>query len=50
MADYKTLYYGLFNRVSDAIALLQEAQRDAEEQFISADDDNGIHLIPPDGE
>ena len=30
MSDYKTMYFTLFNRVTDAICLLQEAQREAE--------------------
>ena len=38
MADYKTLYYGLYNKISDAVAILIEAQWDAEDAFADADD------------
>ena len=35
MDDYKQMYCTLFNRVSDIIAELQQAQRQAEELYIS---------------
>ena len=35
MTDYKSLYYDLFNKVSDVINLLQEAQRDTEKDYVS---------------
>ena len=34
MPDYKSMYFQLFNRVSDAIDTLQKAQLDAEETYI----------------
>lgn len=47
MVSYKTLYFKLFNAITDALdapdfdaakALLQQAQIDAEELYISAND------------
>lgn len=35
MPDYQKMYLGLFNAVTDAIELLQKAQQDAEEIYIS---------------
>jgi hypothetical protein len=34
MTDYKSMYYKLFNRVSDAIEVLQLAQQESEKMFI----------------
>jgi len=39
MEDYKKEYFTLFNAVSDAIALLQEAQQKAEELYLARDED-----------
>ena len=33
MPDYKAMYFRLFNRVSDAIAILQAAQQEGEDTF-----------------
>ena len=38
MADYQKLYYVLFHAITDAIAILQKAQQDAEELYISAEE------------
>lgn len=38
MPDYRSMYYQLFNRVTDAINILQAAQRDGEEAFIESRD------------
>ena len=38
MADYQKLYYELFHAMTDAIAILQKAQQDAEELYISAEE------------
>ncbi len=38
MADYKKMYSILFNEMSKAIDILQQAQIKTEEMFISADD------------
>ena len=35
MPDYQKMYLGLFNAVTDAIELLQKAQQDVEEIYIS---------------
>ena len=36
MPDYKTMYFDLFNSVTDAIEMLSEAQRKAEETYINS--------------
>jgi len=43
MADYKSMYLRLFNRVSDTIAILQEAQQQTEESYV-------LDFPPPAGE
>ncbi len=41
MPDYKAMYFELFNSVSEAIEILCEAQKNAEEKYIeSADEDD----------
>jgi len=40
MADYQKMYTTLFNAMTNAITLLQEAQRETEELYISADTPN----------
>ena len=37
MPDYEKMYFELFNKITDAIELLKEAQRDAEEKFVSSE-------------
>ena len=36
MPDYKSMYLDLFNSITDAIEILREAQRKAEEIFINS--------------
>ncbi len=36
MPDYETMYKKLFNSVTDAIEMLQEAQKKAEEKYIES--------------
>lgn len=36
MPDYKTMYYKLFNSVTDAIEILKQAQLDVEEIYIDS--------------
>ena len=36
MPDFAAMYKKLFNSTTDAITILQEAQRETEEMFISA--------------
>jgi hypothetical protein len=38
MADYKNMYQRLFNAVTDSINILQKAQLDTEDTFISAEE------------
>ena len=38
MPDFAKMYRRLFNSQTDAIAILQQAQRDAEEMYISSPD------------
>ena len=45
MPDYKSMYYRLFNRVTDAIHVLQSAQKEAETAFIEDESDNILQLI-----
>lgn len=45
MPDYKTMYYQLFNKVTDAVRLLQEAQNDAEESYTQSGDRPIITLL-----
>jgi hypothetical protein len=39
MPNYEAMYFELFNKITDAIELLQKAQLDAEESYISGDAD-----------
>lgn len=45
MPDYKKLYFALFNAVTTAVSLLQDARRDAEETYI-AQEDAFLSLLP----
>jgi len=47
MPDYKSMYYRLFNRVSDAISVLQSAQQESEDAFIESQDEALIRLAEP---
>ena len=40
MTDYKGLYYQLFNKITDVIEELQEAQKQAEEMYINSEQDD----------
>jgi hypothetical protein len=46
MADYKKMYATLFNAQTDAITLLQQAQRTTEEMYMEAPETD-IRLMPP---
>jgi len=54
MPDYKAMYFRLFNRVSDAINILQAAQQEGEGAYI--EDQDGViiqlaeHLIEEENE
>lgn len=43
MPDYKKLYFELFNSITDVIEKLKQLQIDAEERFISDENNNEIH-------
>ena len=47
MPDYAKLYRHLFNAQTDAVNILQKAQREAEEMYLSAPDPE-IRLLRPD--
>jgi len=49
MADYKEMYLALFRKMTKAISLLQEAQQDAEEIYMSSREPN-IRVLTPDPE
>ena len=36
MPDYKSMYFDLFNSVTDAIEILSEAQKKAEETYVNS--------------
>ena len=38
MTDYKTMYYKLFNAITDAVEILQQAQKETEEIYINTSD------------
>ena len=40
MADYKAMYYKMFNKVSDVICDLQEIQQICEEMYIESEEEN----------
>lgn len=45
MPDYQKLHFALFNAVTTAVSLLQDAQRDAEETYI-AQEGAFLSLLP----
>ena len=46
MADYKKMYYHLFNKITDMIGDLQEVQKQAEELYLEQNDDTVIPELP----
>ena len=44
MADFKEMYFRLFNRVTDAVDTLQKAQQEGENEYIESKDAD-IHLL-----
>lgn len=42
MPDYKTMYYKLFNAITDATQILQDAQRETEEMYIESGETEDI--------
>lgn len=49
MPDYKAMYFMLFNRITDAIDILQQAQREGEKTYMESEDAI-IHILPTDDE
>ena len=48
MADHKSMYLKLFNAVTDAVNILQNAQAEAEEMYVSQEEPT-ITLLDPKG-
>ena len=46
MTDYQKMYSALFNAMTNAIKILQQAQRDAEETYMSAEEEELLLLVP----
>jgi len=44
LADFRKMYLHLFNRVTDAVSLLQEAQREGEDTYTESKDPNIVIL------
>ena len=40
MIDFKEMYLQLFNKVTEAVVLLQDAQQESENAYIESSDDN----------
>lgn len=49
MPDYAKMYRHLFNSQTDAVKILQKAQQETEEMYMSAPDTK-IKLLPEDGD
>ena len=45
MPDYKTMYYKLFNAVTDAVEILQQAQSEAEERYIESSEKDEHKIV-----
>lgn len=50
MADYQEMYLTLFNAITDAIHVLQQAQQTTEEMYITAEEPNLRALDKPDAD
>lgn len=48
MPDYKTMYLQLFNKVTNAINILQQGQQEGEKAFVDSEDEP--ILFPVDNE
>ena len=46
--DYKAMYYRLFNRVSDAIEILQAAQQEGEDTFVEGGFSEALRILADD--
>ena len=45
MPDYKTMYAKLFNAITDAVEILQQAQRDTEEMYIESGEKESLRTL-----
>ncbi len=45
MPDYKKLYHKLFNAMTDAITILQQAQLEVEEEYIETSENDNIKAL-----
>lgn len=45
MPDYKTMYYKLFNAVTDSIEILKQAQLEAEELYITSSEKDDRKVV-----
>jgi hypothetical protein len=50
MPDYKSMYIKLFNRVTDAVEMLQKAQQEGEEVYAGSEDPEIVLLHDEDTE
>jgi hypothetical protein len=51
MPDYKSMYFRMFSRITDAINELKSAQQEGEEAYLSGNDEPIIMPLPkPTGE
>ena len=44
MVDYKTMYYKLFNAITDAVEILQSAQIETEEMYMDTPETIPVNL------
>ena len=44
MPDYKSMYFSLYNSITDAIRILQTAQQKGEESYINSNEEP-VHLV-----
>lgn len=44
MADYKKLYFSLYNDITDVIEQLKKIQQNAEENYLSQDEANIVEI------
>ena len=49
MPDYQKMYFTLFNKISDTIEELRQAQAETEEQYLDGTEAN-LHLLQPEKE
>ena len=48
MPDFREMYFSLFREMSKAITILQEAQQQTENMYISDDSANQLFVVDPD--